>query len=242
MKNLLFTFMLVLGTAIVSNAQQVGLSFSYFVPRNGYFSTPISPFSIRGLGVNLGRYFALQTGASLYRMAGLNIIGLPYQTKDPLLGPNFTLLVPAELVFQLKGKMIQFDIKGGGFFFYGFAQKLDYGNFDRAIRQYQNWDVANSNLSFQNNPGFGTHFGAELTLYLTNQFGISLEANYLMGSSRIPITGNYIGGNMAGPLQTMQVNYKDAKVDFTGFEFSIGLIFSGNSGSGKKPTARRRRR
>lgn len=241
MKKLFLVSILSLGGFIHLQAQQVGLSFSYFIPRNGYFSTPISPFSLRGVGVNLGKYFALQTGASLYRMAGLNIIGLPYQTKDPLLGPNFTLLVPAEIVFQLKGQRVQFDIKGGGFFFYGFAQNLDYGNFDRAIRQYQKWDVANSNLSFQNNPGFGTHFGAELTVYITQQFGVSLETNYLMGSSKIPLTGNYIGGNIVGPLQTLPVDYKEAKVDFTGLEFSIGLIFTGNGGVGKKPAQRRRR-
>ncbi len=222
-------------------AQQVGLSFSYFIPHNGYFSTPISPFSLRGVGVNLGKYFALQTGASLYRMAGLNIIGLPYQTNDPLLGPNFTLLVPAELVFQLKGQRVQFDLKGGGFFFYGFAQNLDYGNFDRAIRHYQKWDVANANLSFQNNPGWGTHFGAELTVYITQQVGISLETNYLMGSSKIPLAGNYTGGTMAGPLQTLSVDYNDAKVDFAGLEFSIGLIFTGNTTGGRKPAPRRRR-
>lgn len=223
------------------HAQQVGLSFSYFVPRNGYFSTPISPFSLRGVGFNFGRYFAFQTGASLYRMAGLNMIDLPFESKDPLLGPNFTLLVPAELVFQLKGRSVQFDIKGGGFFFYGFAQKLDNGNIDRALRTYQKWDVANSNLSFQNNPGFGTHFGAELTVYVTNQFGISFETNYLMGTASMPLKGTYTGGTLSGPLQTMNVDYKDAKVDFTGLEFSIGIIFTGNGGGGKKPAARRRR-
>src|SRR5690606_38500619 len=54
-------------------AQNVGLSFSYFIPKDGYFSTPISPFSIRGLGVDLTRNIALETGASLYRMSGLNM-------------------------------------------------------------------------------------------------------------------------------------------------------------------------
>lgn len=223
------------------HAQQVGLSFSYFVPRNGYFSTPISPFSLRGVGVNLGRYFALQTGASLYRMAGLNMTGLPFDSKDPLLGPNFTILVPAELVFQLRGRVVQFDIKGGGFFFYGFAQKLDNGNIDRALRTYQKWDVANSDLSFQNNPGFGPHFGAELTVYVTDQFGISFETNYLMGMASMPLKGTYVGGNLSGPLQSVAADFKDAKVDFTGLEFSIGLIFTGNSSGGKKPAARRRR-
>lgn len=207
--------------------QDVGLSFSYFIPRNGYFSTPISPFSIRGLGVNLNRFLAIETGASLYRMSGLNINDLPFESKDALLGPNFTLFVPVELVIQFKGKQVEFDIKGGGFAFYGFDQKLNYGNFDRSIRTFENWDVANSNLKFSNNPGFGYHFGAELTFNVTRQFGISLETNYLMGSAKFPLTGSYTGGTMTNPLETVPVDYKDAKVDFTGLEFSIGIIFSG---------------
>jgi hypothetical protein len=208
-------------------AQYVGLSFSYFIPRNGYFSTPISPFSIRGLGVNLNRYLAIETGASLYRMSGLNIIDLPFESKDALLGPNFTLFVPVELVIQFQGEQVEFDIKAGGFAFYGFDQKLNYGNFDRSIRTFENWDVTNSNLKFSNNPGFGYHVGAELTFNVTRQFGISLETNYLMGSAKFPLTGSYTGGTMTDPLETIPVDYKDAKVDFTGLEFSIGIIFSG---------------
>ena len=227
MKKILITTIIVAMGLIQTQAQEVGLSFSYFIPRNGYFSTPISPFSIRGVGFNLNRYIALETGASLYRMSGLNIIDLPFETKDALLGPNFTLFVPAELVLQFQGKQVEFDIKGGGFFFYGFAQKLNYGNFDRAIRKSENWDVANADLKFDNNPGFGYHFGVELTFNVTRQFGISIETNYLMGSAKIPMTGNYTGGSVNSPLETIPVDYKDAKVDFTGLEFSIGIIFSG---------------
>jgi hypothetical protein len=227
MKKILITTIIVAMGLIQTQAQEVGLSFSYFIPRNGYFSTPISPFSIRGVGFNLNRYIALETGASLYRMSGLNIIDLPFETKDALLGPNFTLFVPAELVLQFQGKQVEFDIKGGGFFFYGFAQKLNYGNFDRAIRKSENWDVANADLKFDNNPGFGYHFGAELTFNVTRQFGISIETNYLMGSAKIPMTGNYTGGSINSLLETIPVDYKDAKVDFTGLEFSIGIIFSG---------------
>jgi len=241
MKKIFLLITLAAGCIVSSQAQQVGLSFSYFVPRNGYFSTPVSPFSIRGVGINFNKYLGIQTGGTLYRMSGMNIIGLPFDSKEPLLGPNFTLFVPVELVFQLKGKQVQFDIKGGGFAFYGFANKLNYGNIDRAIRQYQGWDVANSDLTYQNNPGFGTHFGGELTVYVTNQFGISFEVNYLMGSSAIPLKGNVIGGTMAGQLQSVPIDYKDAKVDFTGLEFSIGLIFGGNAGGGgRRPPTRRR--
>jgi hypothetical protein len=223
--------------SLSAGAQDFGLSFSYFIPKNGYFSTPISPFSIRGLGVDLNRFIALETGASLYRMSGLSVKGLPFETKDPLVGPNFTLFIPAEIVFQLKGSSVQFDIKAGGFFFYGFDQKINYGNFDRAIRTYENWNVANAAFTYQNKPGFGYHAGAELTLYVTSQVGVSLECNYLVGDSQFPLAGTYTGGTDA--LETKPVDYSDARIDFTGLEFSIGLIFSSNSGPAK-PKKRRR--
>ena len=239
MKRLFLATIMGLVFTVPSLAQNLGLSFSYFIPKNGYFSTPISPFSIRGIGVNLNRFIALETGASLYRMSGLNMKGLPFESKDPLLGPNFTILVPGELVFQLKGKGVEFDIKGGGFFFYGFAQKLDYGNIDRALRKMESWDVVNSDLQYSNHPGFGYLFGAELTVYVTNQFGISLETNYLSSQAKFPLTGTYVGGNLNGINQVKPADFSDAKIDFTGLEFSIGLIFTG---SGKQSGGKKKRR
>jgi hypothetical protein len=240
MKTKLAGFILVLlisGTTV--QAQQFGLSFSYFIPKNGYFSTPISPFSIRGVGVNLTNFLALETGASLYRMSGLNIKDLPFESKEPLLGPNFTLFVPAELVIMLKTGQVEFDIKGGGFVFYGFAHKLNYGNFDRAIREYETWEVANADFTFGNKPGFGYHAGAELTVYVTNQVGVSFETNYLVGQGSMPIEGSYTGGT-SGALETVAVDYKDANVDFTGLEFSISLLF--DTGGGPSPGKKKRRR
>ena len=229
--------LIVSGLSVPGMAQDFGLSFSYFLPKNGYFSTPISPFSIRGLGFNINRYIAVETGASLYRMSGLNLKHLPFESKEPLAGPNFTILVPLELVIQLHGTHVQFDIKGGGFFFYGFFQKLNYGNLDRAIREAQNWSVVNSDFSFENNPGFGYHGGAELTVYVTRQVGVSLETNYFVGHAKFPLDGSFAGGTTT--IETVDASYPDAKIDFTGLEFSIGLIFSsGNTGG---PPKRRRR-
>jgi hypothetical protein len=225
MKKILFVSLVVMSSTLTTAAQEFGLSFSYFIPRNGYFSTPISPFSIRGIGVNLNKFIALETGASLYRMSGLNIIDLPFESKDALLGPNFTLFIPAELVIQLHGENVEFDIKGGGFFFYGFDNKINYGNFDKAIRQHEAWTVANSTMTYDNNPGFGYHVGAEVTFYVTRQFGISLESNYLMGGAKFPLSGSYSGGTTS--IETVPFQYSDARVDFTGLEFSIGIIFTG---------------
>lgn len=142
-------------------------------------------------------------------------------------GPNFTAFIPAELVLQFKGSNVQFDIKGGGFFFYGFDQRIDYGNMDRAIREFVGWDVVNADLSFKNHPGYGLHVGVEFTTYVTRQFGISLECNYLNGMSKFPIQGTYTGGTMLGPNQTLNADFPNAKIDFTGLEFSIGILFTG---------------
>ena len=222
-------------------SQDFGLSFSYFIPKNGYFSTPISPFSIRGVGVSLNRFVSLETGATLYRMSGMNLKDLPFESKDPLIGPNFTVFVPGEVVFTLQGSKIQFDVKGGGFFFYGFDNKINYGNLDRALLEHvqPQWTVANADVTFKNSPGFGYHAGAEITLYVTSQVGISIETNYLVGQAKFPLKGTYTGGETS--IQTESIDYADSKVDFTGFEFSVGLIFS-SGGGGKAPGPKRRRR
>jgi len=236
MKRLLITLIVIAGS-YPCTAQEFGLSFSYFIPRNGSFSTPISPFSLRGVGFDINRFIAIETGASLYRMAGLGMTGLPFTSSRPLIGPNFTIFVPAEIVFMLKGNSLEFDIKGGGFFFYGFGQHLNYGNLDRALREFEGWEVANAQVSFDNHPGFGYHAGAELTVYLTGQIGISLETNYLVGKASFPLSGSYTGGTLS--LETKPIDYADAKIDFTGLEFSIGVFY--NSGS-TQPAKKKRKR
>lgn len=226
-----------------AQAQEFGLSFSYFLPKNGYFSTPISPFSIRGLGFDLNRFLAVETGASLYRMSGLNMKDLPFESKEPLVGPNFTIFVPLELVIQLHGQQVEFDIKGGVFGFYGFDQKINYGNFDRAFKEHQGWEVANGNMSFDNNPGWGYHGGAELLVYVTPSVGVSLEANYLVGSSKFPLKGTYTGGTTTNETITLGDEYQQAKIDFTGLEVSIGLVFSqGGGGPAPKSKYKKKRR
>jgi hypothetical protein len=174
-------------------------------------------------------------------MSGLNVKDLPFESDGPIGGPSFTVFVPAELVFQLKGGQVEFDIKGGGFFFYGFAQKLNYGNLDRALQAYTTWDVVNSSFTFKNNPGFGYHVGAELTIPLLKQVNLSLETNYLVGQSNMPLSGSYSGGDLSGTNQKVDADFADAKLDFTGLEFSLGVFMStGGGGARSKGKSRRR--
>ncbi|MEQ8927714.1 MAG: hypothetical protein RLO81_17995 [Fulvivirga sp.] len=210
-----------------AQAQEVGISFSYFLPKNGYFSTPISPFSLRGLGIQFGDFIVVQSGFSLYRMSGMNVTDLgDLQTKDPIVGPNFTMLIPAELVLQYVTQNQEFKVKGGGFGFGTFDNNIMTGNLDKAIRTFEGWDVANSDVDFDSSLGFGVMFGAEYVVYVTSQWGLSFEVNYYIGGADFPIKGSYTGGNMAGPLVTREVDYKDATLDFTGLEISLGVIIT----------------
>ena len=104
-------------------------------------------------------------------------------------------------------------------------QKLNKGNIDRAIRDFENWMVANADFQTKNNPGYGSISGVELTFPIYKTYKISVEFNYLMGLSYIPISGSYIGGNATSNLIYREVSYPHSKVDFSGLELSVGVLF-----------------
>lgn len=221
---------LIVGLVLISTtikAQDIGLSFSYFIPKNGYFSVPVTPFSIRGVGFDLSNFFAIESGFSLYRISGMGVKDLPFESKKPLIGPFFSLMVPLEGVITFNFDNQAFKLKGGGFLFYNFDTKINEGNLDRELKDYLGWEVLNSEFTVNNNIGYGYHFGAEYIIYFSKKFGISLEAYYLSGSSPLDMKGNYKGIPNDGDMIVEEIaDFKDAKLDFTGYELSIGILFS----------------
>ena len=224
-----YFFIIFLSVTLTVNAQDFGLSFSYFIPKNGYFSVPVTPFSIRGVGFDVTHFFAIESGFTLYRISGMGVRDLPWKSKSPLIGPFFSLMVPLEGVITFNFDNQAFKLKGGGFLFYNFDTKINEGNLDRELKEYLGWEVLNSDFSVRNNLGYGYHFGAEYIIYFSNKFGISLEAYYLSGSSPLDMKGRYTGIPTDGDnLVTDKVEFPDAALDFTGYEFSIGVLFSPN--------------
>jgi len=226
MRKIVFT--LLLGLSISSlKSQDIGLSFSYFIPKNGYFSVPVTPFSIRGVGFDINDFFAIESGFTLYRISGMGVKDLPFESKKPLIGPFFSIMVPLEAVITFNFDNQAFKLKGGGFIFYNFDTKINQGNLDRELKQYLNWEVLNSDFSLKNNLGYGYHFGAEYIIYFSNKFGISLEAYYLSGQSSLDMKGSYSGVPTDGDnIETVQADWNDATLDFTGYELSIGILFT----------------
>jgi len=226
MKKLLLVLALVVMSFQLS-AQDLGLSFSYFIPKNGYFSVPVTPFSLRGVGFDLNRFFAIESGFTLYRISGMGVRDLPWESQQPLIGPFFSLMVPLEGVITFNLNNSAFKLKGGGFAFYNFDTKINEGNLDRELRDYLQWEVVNSDFTISNNIGFGYHFGGEFIIYFSDKFGLSFEAYYLSGYSDLDMKGSYKGVAQNGDqLREDLVELPDAKLDFSGYELSIGIIFS----------------
>jgi hypothetical protein len=207
-------------------SQELGMSFSFFFPKNGYFSNPVSPFSLRGIGLHPTDFFSIESGFSLYRMSGMNVTQLPFETKESLMGPFFSIMVPLQAVFELKAGNVIFRVKGGGFGYYNFDTRINYGNMDRAIREYYNWDIVNSDLKYDNKIGFGYLVGGEIIFYFADKFGFNFEVNYLSGGSDLNYRGYVTGGSFPNLIETEYVAYENARLDFTGWEITIGILFN----------------
>lgn len=207
-------------------SQDIGVSASFFLPKNGYFSAPISPLSIRGVSLIGNNFFSIDIGGSLYRMSGMNITGIPFESKEAMIGPFFNIMVPLEAVLHLGNSTTSLLFKGGGFAFYNLGTKLNYGNIDRAIKESQQLEVANADFTFDNTFGYGYEFGVEYIQYLNRQFGITLGANYYIGGANLNLAGTVKGVDNGGNLIEESVAYNEAKLDYTGLEISIGVLFS----------------
>ncbi len=210
-----------------SMAQDFGLSFSYFFPKNGDFSVPVTPFSIRGLGVDFNSFSGIETGASFYRMSGMNMKDIPFESEEALVGPFYSIMMPLQLILFAGSDRAELRLKGGVFGFFHFDTKLNEGNIDRALKDELQWEVLNSDFDVDNSFGYGYIFGGEVIFYVTPKFGINVEAQYLIGESKLNMQGEYVGlPGENDQLQTVEVSYPDSKLDYTGIEISLGAIIT----------------
>ncbi|MGF1638444.1 MAG: hypothetical protein ACFCUU_15315 [Cyclobacteriaceae bacterium] len=210
-----------------ANAQQVGLSFSYFLPKNGDFSVPVTPLSYRGLGFNINKFIRPETGITLYRMSGLAATGLPFDSKNAIFGPMFSIMVPVDIVLEVPVGNAEFRLKGGVFGFYNFGVKLNEGNFDRALRDYLDFQVLNADMQFDNQPGYGYRGGAEIILNFSKKFALTMEGMYHVGGAKYALQGDYSGVHAgSSTIQSGSVSYPDTRIDFTGMEISLGVLFT----------------
>ncbi|WP_053404758.1 hypothetical protein [Persicobacter sp. CCB-QB2] len=218
---------------------QYGLSATYFIPKNGSFSNPVTPFSFRGLGQSWG-LFGVETGFTLFRMAGMNIKETAIKTNESLTDPFFSLMIPVEAVFSLPTGIGLFQLKGGGFLYGNLDAKTHLGNFDRAYKKQNDWILANADLENKNGLGYGYRFGLSYLVEINPQVSLTLEGNYLSGQSEWAWKGTVEGVNASGDFIREAFSEANAQLDYSGYEISIGLVFQ--SANPKKKGKRRRRR
>ena len=219
---------LVLATLIItanSNAQKVGASFSYFLPKNGYFSIPVAPLSFKDLGMKFSDFVGITSGFTLYRFSGMNVKGLPFETKSPIMGPFFATMIPLLLKIIIPTNSFKIELKAGGFAYYSFANHVIYGNLNPEIAKNQGWDIASSNLSFKNKFGFGYRYGGSYTHYINRKLGVVVGAFYYNGASDLNLSGTTSGGDIGGIIETKTVDYSGSQLDFRGLELSFGVDY-----------------
>lgn len=209
-------------TTLTGNSQAQGVSFSYLFPTDGYLSAPVSPFSLRGVGLDFG-LVGVETGLTLYMVPGLPMEGLPFESQEPLVGPGFATLVPMQLTLGIKTQALSFKVLGGGFILWNINPQINYGNMDRAIRDFENWEVANSDLSMEGNLGFGWMAGVGFEFHVSSKFSITTDFQYLSSRVNSPIEGSYTGGTQTDGIITQRADFPDAQTLLQGLEISLGV-------------------
>ena len=209
----------------VSHTQQLGASFSYFFPKNGYFSIPVAPVSFKDLGFKIGDYFGITTGITLYRFSGMGVKQLPFESKLPLMGPLFATMIPLSFKIIIPTSILKVELIGGGFGYYPFGSHLIYGNLNKEIAAYEGWYIVSSDLQFDNKFGYGYNYGGKITYFINKKIGAVLGAFYYNGSSPVNIRGDIYGGDLNNIIQTKSVEYPSSKLDFSGWEISLGVDY-----------------
>ena len=97
---------------------------------------------------------------------------------------------------------------------------------DRAIRDFEGWDVANSDLSADNKLGLGWIAGTHFEFHVSSKFSISAGVSYLKGQSDAALTGTYVGGSEQGTLETVDASFSEAKTNLEGIEISLGVVLN----------------
>ena len=213
-------------------AQAIGVSLSYFLPRNGTFSHPVPPLSLRDIGVDVGRYLGVAGSLSLYSIRGMGIkddSGDPIDTGGPLVGPFLSVLGSAVAKVKVPVKRLQFEASGGLFGCYNIDPPLMTGVLDRylATATATTYEAVTSTVSSSGRWGWGWVFGGKVTYFLMGQLGISAGANYYIGGAKLDMSGSYdayddeTGSYDAG--RSLPANLQDARLDFTGLEIILGV-------------------
>jgi hypothetical protein len=216
----------------VLTAQGIGVSFSYFLPRNGMFSHPVPPLSLRDIGVDIGRYLGVAGSLSLYSMRGMGIkdsSGTPIDTDGPIVGPFLSVLSSAVGKVTLPIQKLKIEASGGIFGCYNIDPPLMTGTLDRYLVSATPptiYEAVSSSISAGGNWAWGWVFGGKVTYFVKGQIGIAAGANYYLGGGDLKLSGGYVAAEADSTPVTipdLPANLQNAYLDYTGLEIILGI-------------------
>ncbi len=216
--------------------QAIGASFSFFLPRNGWFSHPVPPLSLRNIDLNFGRYLGVGGSVSLYSMRGMAVKdsdGNPIDMTDPLVGPFLSVLGSAVVKVFLPIRNLELQVSSGLFGCYNIDPPLMTGSLDRYLATATSgvtYEAVTSTASSAGRWGWGFVFGGSATYFIKGQIGISLGANYYIGGADLKLSGSYDAYDEQSPgapldNEPLPDTLKNARIDITGLEIVVGVDF-----------------
>lgn len=224
-KILLITGIILAFTTNYIQAQSVG--FSYFFPKYGYFSNPIAPVHFN-LPVSFGKYFQITPGISMNSIGGMSLSGLPNElnSDQALVGPFQSFSGSLVPTIVIPSKYVELELLGGVFGFASMNVKLMSGNFDRMYAEAYNYNIVNSNLSFDKQAlGWGYVFGAKLNIRIKDNIWGYIAGRYYIGNQGFALNGDIAAANNSSEVVNHEVDFPDASIRYEGFEITIGGTF-----------------
>jgi len=216
----------------VFTAQGLGVSFSYFLPRNGIFSHPVPPLSVRDVGIDIGNYLGIAGSLSLYSIRGMGIKdsgGEPIDTGGSLVGPFLSVL--GSITGKIRVPVNNWEIEAGGGIFgcYNIDPPLVTGTLDRylaAATPADSYEAVSSSVSSAGRWAWGWVFGGKATYFVMGQLGIAVGANYYLGGGDLNMSGSYDAydaGIQVLDNEPLPINLQNARLDYSGLEIVLGV-------------------
>ena len=216
----------------ILTVQGIGVNFCYLMPRNGMFSHPVPPLSVRDIGFDIGRYLGVAGSLSLYSIRGMGIkdeAGRPIETDGPIVGPFLSLLSSAVGKVRVPIWKIELEANGGIFGCYNIDPPLMTGTLDRYLVSATPptiYEAVSSSISAGGNWAWGWVFGGKVTYFIKGQIGIAVGANYYLGGGDLKLSGSYVaaeGASTPVTIPDLPANLQNAYLDYTGLEIVLGI-------------------
>jgi hypothetical protein len=219
---LLFVLTILLAATSV---HAIGLSTALFIPRNGLVSHPVSPLSIRDVGINIFPFLGFAGSISLYNINGLGVRDSgqnPIAFDGPATLPFYSLVTSVVAKATIPVWQLRIVPKAGVFGFYAFSPKVNAGVIDPYIANLSGSVTVDTTAVVEGGFGWGFLFGGSVEYSINDQFGVVAGLLYYLGSAPLDISGTYRadGGTTDTALPD---EVTSMLLDFTGFEVILGI-------------------